>query len=122
MPRPKAADPANVDFHVRTTRGEADALGEVIARWADEMRGQGLPVPADKTAWFRALVRREASRLGIAVADPPPVERAPARSFAEAVGRDEASGEEEASDEKPARSFAGAVKKAAKKGAARRSG
>ena len=72
MPRPKAADPVIVDFHVRTTRGEADALNAVIVRWAEEMRASGLPVPADKTAWFRALVRREALARGVPVVDPPP--------------------------------------------------
>lgn len=71
MPRPKAADPANVDFHVRTTRGEADALDAVISRWGDDMRAQGFPVSPDKTAWFRWLVRREAASRGVPVVDPP---------------------------------------------------
>lgn len=71
MPRPKAADPVDVDFHVRTTRGEADALATVIIKWAEEMRGLGMPVSADKTAWFRALVRREAIAKGVPVVDPP---------------------------------------------------
>lgn len=80
MPRPKAADPVTVDFHVRTTRGEADALDAVIARWGDDMRAQGLPVPADKTAWFRALVRREALAKGLPVVDPRPPPAAPAKA------------------------------------------
>lgn len=77
MPRPKAADPVSVDFHVRTTRAEADALDLVIAKWAEDMRAQGMPLPADKTSWFRALVRREALAKGITVHDPPTVTEPP---------------------------------------------
>lgn len=79
MPRPKAADPVTVDFHVRTTRAEAEALDAVIARWADDMRAQGMPVSADKTGWFRALVRREAHGKGITVNDPPSAFAAPSK-------------------------------------------
>jgi hypothetical protein len=70
MPRPKPADPTNVDFHVRTTRGEADAIDALVARWAADARAQGYAVPVDKTAWFRGMVRREAIAKGIAVGEP----------------------------------------------------
>jgi hypothetical protein len=80
-----ADDSATVDFHVRMTPGEAEALAVVIARWVEDLRTQGLLVGSDGTSWFRVVVRREALARGIAIADPSPL-------LAEAVeGKDAAS-------------------------------
>ncbi len=66
----KPADPVNVNLHVRTTRGEREALDEVIARWAAKQAALGSSASGQTSiAWFRAMVRKLAAEEGIAVRD-----------------------------------------------------
>ena len=61
----KPADPVNVSFHVRTTRGERAALDAIITRWAERQNVSASGITSN--AWFRNLVRRLAAEDGISI-------------------------------------------------------
>ena len=71
MARPKDPIEKSVQFHARITPGEGAVLEELVKRWAAEMAAQSVPVSADRTVWFRGLLRREAGRYGLTITEPP---------------------------------------------------
>jgi len=47
------------------------AIQALSRKWADDMRAKGLPLLGDNmTAWFRALIQKEAAEQGIAITEP----------------------------------------------------
>lgn len=89
MPRPKPPRPL-VQFGAKLPPQEADALNEIVHRWAADvtakLAAQGIhtPPPAERTAWLRAKIREDAARYGIEIveptaAPPPPPPAKPAK-------------------------------------------
>lgn len=83
----KPADPVDVNFHARTTRGEREALDIVIARWSEKQATLGASASGTTTiAWFRQWVRKLAADEGIEVGDTTP-EPVPAKKTAKKKAR-----------------------------------
>lgn len=62
---------ATVQFNPRVTVGQMMAIQVLSRKWADEMRAKGLPLLGDNmTAWFRALVQKEAAAQGVTITEP----------------------------------------------------
>jgi hypothetical protein len=60
-------------FVSRLTDGEFAAIGALVSKWADNARAQGFPATTDnRTAWFRALIHREAAAQGVEILEPAP--------------------------------------------------
>ncbi len=58
-------------FVSRVTEGEFAVIGALVRRWTEEKQAEGLPLTGDnRTAWFRALLRKEAKAAGIAIVEP----------------------------------------------------
>jgi len=86
MPRPKPANPVDVPFYARTTKGERAAIEAILAKRTARVREvEPTAAPLDLVGWFRGVVRREAEAEGIEVVEPapppaPPAKRKPAKS------------------------------------------
>jgi hypothetical protein len=69
--RPPRAIALPRQFVSRVTEGEFTAIGALVHRWTEEKQAEGLPLTGDnRTAWFRALIRKEAKAAGIAIMEP----------------------------------------------------
>lgn len=64
-----------VQFATRIPENEADAIAPIVLAWAADVakkraeRGDFAPPPADRAAWFRAVVREFAARYSVAIDD-----------------------------------------------------
>jgi hypothetical protein len=64
MARPKGPDLTR-EKHYRCTEEEARLEEAIVQRYAEQIGGSS----QSGTAWFRAMLKREAKRLGIRLAD-----------------------------------------------------
>lgn len=82
MPRPKPPAPL-VQFHVKLPPEEHAAIGDIVTAWHAEvtktLAEQGIQAapPADRTAWFRQVVKEQAARYGVPIGalQPPAAEK-----------------------------------------------
>jgi hypothetical protein len=69
--RPPRAIALPRQFVSRVTEGEFAVIGDLVHRWTEEKQAEGFPLTGDnRTAWFRALIRKEAKAAGIAIVEP----------------------------------------------------